>query len=124
MLLIIFALVSFHLFNEIKAGETAGTTSTGVTPEVLQTLPQDRIISLTLDKPGSTGKDRTYTVLLTGAHEASTEFARTSQQLVGTLLTAVVGFYFGQRAVEAGICRPKKPGTKEVPTKNGQVPTP
>lgn len=125
MLLIIFALVSFHLFNEIKAGETAGTTSTGISPEVLQTLPQDRIISLTLDKPGAAnGKGRTYTVLLTGVHESSTEFARTSQQLVGTLLTAVVGFYFGQRAVEAGIARPKKTGTEKTPRKPDEVPEP
>jgi hypothetical protein len=104
LLLIIFAITSVYLFSEINAGEKDTVESTGVTTAALQSLPQDRIVGITVESPGdATGAGRTYTVKMTNPHPASIDFAKTTSQTVGILLTAVAGFYFGNRAAQSGI---------------------
>lgn len=104
MLLLIFAISSVFLFNQIRAGEGDGFISSGVTVDGLRSLPQERILEASVENPAETNAAlRTYRVRLAAAHPDSIEFAKASALTIGTLLTAVAGFYFGQRATQFGV---------------------
>ena len=105
MLLIIFSLFSVYLFSELRGGESLGVVSHGLTADALKALPQERIISVTVENQGNadTGVGRTYQVVLAASHTDSTDFGKTTAQTVGVLLTTVAGFYFGSKAVQAGV---------------------
>lgn len=102
MLLLIFSLLSVFLFSEMRAGEGDGFVSTGVTVDAIKSLPQERILEVTVENPQAEAAARTFQVKLAAAHPASDDFARAAALTVGTLLTTVVGFYFGQRATQTG----------------------
>jgi hypothetical protein len=107
MLLIVFAVFTVYFFNQIRAGEGDGFVSTGVTAEALQSLPQDRILEITVQNPEAEAAARTYGVRLAAAHPDSIDFAKNAATLVGTLLTAIAGFYFGQKATKSGVAAAK-----------------
>lgn len=104
MLLLIFAISSVFLFNQIRAGEGDGFVSSGVSADMLRELPQERILEASVENPDVTDAAlRTYKVRIAAAHPDSVEFGKTSALTIGTLLTAVAGFYFGQRATQSGV---------------------
>lgn len=107
MLLLIFAITSIYLFSQLQGAENNGRDSSGVTSAVLQGLPQDRILELRVENPAAPVADRTYTVKLSATNRVSVDFAQATSLTIGTLLTAVAGFYFGQRATQSGIKQAK-----------------
>jgi hypothetical protein len=114
MLLLIFAISSVFLFNQIRAGEGDGFISSGLTIEGLRSLPQERILEASVENPSETNAAlRTYRVRLAAAHTDSIEFAKASALTIGTLLTAVAGFYFGQRATQSGARLSERPERRQ-----------
>ncbi|MBF4992681.1 hypothetical protein ITX31_00960 [Arthrobacter gandavensis] len=101
MILVVFAVSAIHVFNELRAGETSGVVSTGLTQEALAALPDDRVLAIEAE-PASPGQSATYSVTLSNPHEGSTEFVAQWMTIFSTLLIAVVGFYFGQGATAKG----------------------
>ncbi|MDQ0850656.1 putative membrane protein [Arthrobacter sp. B3I9] len=102
LLLLVFAVFSVFFFNQIRAGEGDGFISRGVTADALKVLPQDRIIELNVENPQAEPTARTFAVKLAAAHRDSVDLAKNTATLVGTLLSAVAGFYFGGRATKMG----------------------
>lgn len=104
MLLLIFASSTVFLFTQIRAGEGDGFVSSGLSVEALRGLPQDRILEVVVEnQQESNPANRTYRVRLAAAHADSIEFGKTAALTIGTLMIAVSGFYFGERATEAAI---------------------
>ena len=98
LLLVLFSLSSVYLYVQIREGEQTGQVSTGLTETDVEKLPADRVIKIE-----RTGNPATYTVTLTNPSDQSTEVGRTALATISTLLVAIVGFYFGQRASEKGV---------------------
>jgi len=103
MLLLVFASFTIFFFTQIRFGEGDGYVSSGVTAQDLQALPQNRILQLNVQNPGADPASRTYEVKLAAEHPASVDFAQNAATLIGTLLTAVAGFYFGGKATKMGV---------------------
>jgi hypothetical protein len=104
MLLLIFASSTIFLFSQIRAGEGDGFVSSGLSAEALRSLPQDRILEVNVENPTvPDAAARTYQVRLVAVHTDSIEFGRTTALTIGTLLTAVSGFYFGERATRHAV---------------------
>lgn len=104
MLLLIFASSTVFLFTQIRAGEGDGFISSGLSVEALRGLPQDRILEVVVENQEEPNPaNRTYRVRLAAAHPDSIEFGKAAALTIGTLMIAVSGFYFGERATEAAI---------------------
>jgi len=94
-LIILFPVMTLFLYSNIA--DPAPHVETGLTPEEADALPRDLLISETEMEDG------TFTVVLRGrTTESSDQIARELVTILGTLVTAVVAFYFGARAVESG----------------------
>jgi hypothetical protein len=93
LLIIIFAIMSTFLYARIYSGEAASSVLQAVTQEQLGQLPPQRIVWQKQNENG------TYDVGFVYPNQDSTDFAKQIMQIVGTLVVAVVGFYFGQRSV-------------------------
>jgi hypothetical protein len=116
-LLILFSLSSVYVFATINSAENDSVTSTGLSIADVHSLPNDRVLQVTKE---SGSKPATYSVQMTKPHTTSIEIGRTTLATISTLLVAIVGFYFGQRASEKGIetgiqsaktAAPLEPGT-------------
>jgi hypothetical protein len=92
LLIIIFSITSVYLYGSLSRAETEGTFDTDVSAEELDKLPQDQLISV------SENGDGTFFVTRTVPLRASQDLAKQILSVVGTLLVAIVGFYFGQRS--------------------------
>lgn len=103
MLLLVFATFTVFLFTQIRSGEGEGFVSRGVTVDVLKNFPQNRILGLSVENPEAAAAERTYELTLAAGHPDSIDFAKNAATLVGTLLAAVAGFYFGGKATERGV---------------------
>ena len=104
LLLLLFAFSSIFLFSEVSANESSGITSTGVSDSALAGFSPERILSINVATVGAAdGTGRTYDVVLAPASGASTDFAKTLFSTLSTVVVAVVGFYFGQRAATSGM---------------------
>src|SRR6478752_1976430 len=103
MLLLVFASFTVFFFSQIRFGEGDGYVSSGVTAQALQQLPQNRILQLNVQNPEADPAARTYDVRLAAEHPNSVEFAQNAATLVGTLLSAIAGFYFGGKATKMGV---------------------
>lgn len=114
MLLLVFSVFTIYLFNQIRFGEGTGYISTGVTADALQALPQDRILELEVQNPEAEADARTYNVMLAAEHPASIDFAKNAATLIGTLLTAVAGFYFGQKATGSGVAAARAQSAADI----------
>lgn len=71
-------------------------------------------MSLDVENQGNsdTGAGRTYRVKLAAAHPASDDYAKSAAATIGTLVTAVAGFYFGQRATTSVLSKVQGDGSK------------
>ncbi|MGO4235825.1 hypothetical protein [Pseudarthrobacter sp. YAF2] len=103
MLLLVFASFTIFFFTQIRFGEGDGYISRGVTAQALQALPQNRILQLNVQNPEADPAARTYEVRLAAEHPASVDFAQSASTLIGTLLSAIAGFYFGGKATKMGV---------------------
>jgi hypothetical protein len=93
LLIIIFSITSVYLYGSLSAAETQGTSSYDVSAKDLGKIPPDQLVSI------SNNGDNTFTVNTTVPLRASQDLAKQILSVVGTLLVAIVGFYFGQRSV-------------------------
>jgi len=93
LLIIIFSITSVYLYGSLSVAETQGTLQVNVSAEELGRIPQDQLLSISKDQ----GRD-TFTVTRTVPLTASLDLAKQVLSVVGTLLVAIVGFYFGQRS--------------------------
>lgn len=57
-------------------------------------------MSTNLENAGTPEAERTWKVQMAAAHPVSTQFASNTSLIIGTLLSAVAGFYFAQRAAK------------------------
>ncbi|WP_158250885.1 hypothetical protein [Cryobacterium sp. Y82] len=93
--------------GNVGAGEPSNTAlakSTGVSESTLAGFPSERVISVNVAEAGAAdGTGRTYDVVLAPASGASTDFAETIFATLSTVVIAIVGFYFGQRAATSGV---------------------
>jgi hypothetical protein len=104
LLLLLFAFSSIYLFSQLRAGESRGAESTGVSESTLAGFPAERVLSVNVADAGAAdGTGRTYDVMLAPASGASTDFAETLFATLSTVVIAIVGFYFGQRATTSGV---------------------
>jgi hypothetical protein len=87
LLLFLFSLLSVFVYTQTQESENFGITR----------LPEGRIIKI--ERVGA-GPTATYNATLSRENSTSTEIGRTTLATVSTLLVAIVGFYFGQRAAE------------------------
>lgn len=95
MLVLIFSITTVFLYQNVSNAERNGLLSVGLSQEQVQGFPPERIIST------SKQADGTYTVIARNESTASTDFAKTTMATLGTLLVAVVGFYFGSRTSQS-----------------------
>lgn len=93
MLVLIFSITSVYLYQNVAESEQ-GITSTGLTIDQVKQIDAASVISISA-VPGTT--PTTYDVRTKIDSTASNDFAKTSLNIIGTLLVAVVGFYFGAR---------------------------
>lgn len=104
LLLLLFAFSSIYLFSQLSSSESRGAKSTGVSESTLAGFPSERVISVNVAEAGAAdGTGRTYDVVLAPASGASTDFAKTLFATLSTVVIAIVGFYFGQRAATSGV---------------------
>ena len=104
LLLLLFAFSSIYLFSQLSSRESRGAESTGVSESTLAGFPSERVISVNVAEAGAAdGTGRTYDVVLAPASGASTDFAETIFATLSTVVIAIVGFYFGQRAATSGV---------------------
>lgn len=104
LLLLLFAFSSIYLFSQLSKSESRGAESTGVSESTLAGFPSERVISVNVAEAGAAdGTGRTYDVVLAPASGASTDFAETIFATLSTVVIAIVGFYFGQRAATSGV---------------------
>jgi hypothetical protein len=102
MLVLIFSIMSVFLYYNSVNG---GGTSTGLTAQQVELLPQDRIANIDAI-PGPSGgpapSPQLYNVQMSISHE-SQGLAQQLITLVGTLVTAVAAFYFGSNSVASAV---------------------
>jgi len=99
-LLILFSLSSVYVYATIKNDEREGLRSTGLLIEDVREIPNDRLLQVAKE---AASDPQTYTVWVARPNSTSVEVGRTTLATISTLLVAIVGFYFGQRASERGI---------------------
>jgi hypothetical protein len=121
LLLLIFSITSLYLYNQVRAGEGTGFVSSGMTEAMVSQLPDGRVLSVNAENPTADPAARTYTVTVAAAHPDSIEIARNMLLIVGTLLSALAGFYFGQRATQAGIKKAASAGPTGQPKADGKA---
>ncbi|TDW31037.1 hypothetical protein [Cryobacterium psychrophilum] len=104
LLLLLFAFSSIYIYSQVSSSESQGKTSTGVSETALARFPSDRVLSINVADAGAAdGTGRTYDVELAPAAGAAIDFAKTLFSTLSTVVVAIVGFYFGQRATTSGI---------------------
>ena len=104
MLLLLFAFSSIYLFSQLSSRESRGAESTGVSESTLADFSSEHVISVNVAEAcAADGTGRTYDVVLAPASGASTDFAETIFATLSTVVIAIVGFYFGQRAATSGV---------------------
>jgi hypothetical protein len=92
LLIIIFSITSVYLYGSLSRAESNGFFSSDVSAAELERIPKDELMSF------SKNSDGTYYVTRKAPISASLDFAKQILSVVGTLLVAIVGFYFGQRS--------------------------
>ena len=120
LLLLIFSITSLYLYNQVRAGEGTGFVSSGMTEAMISQLPDGRVLSVNAENPTADPAARTYTATVAAAHPESIEIARNMLLIVGTLLSALAGFYFGQRATQAGAKKAASTGSTGQPKAGGK----
>lgn len=95
MLVLIFSITTVYLYQNLSDRERQGVVATGLSQQQVQGVAPDRIVSSAKELDG------TYTVVTRGENTASNDFAKSAMTTLGTLLVAVVGFYFGARTSQS-----------------------
>ncbi|SQD95669.1 hypothetical protein FMEAI12_3280019 [Parafrankia sp. Ea1.12] len=96
MLVVIFAIMSTFLYSSIFSAESQSAHLERIQREQLVDFPAERIVGQIYDQ-----KSNSYSIDILYPSDESNTFAKDVMQVVGTLLVAVVGFYFGQRNKES-----------------------
>ena len=94
-LVVIFLITAIFFYSDLAKPEYK--TSKGMSAEDIKKLPQTKIVGV------QTTEDGKFNVtVVVGKNEASVDLAKQLLTTVGTLLVAMIGFYFGSRTVAAG----------------------
>lgn len=95
-LIVIFLITAIFLYSDVAKPEYR--TSKGISAEDIKKLPQTKIVGVRATEDGKFDVD----VVVGNKTEASVDLAKQLLTTVGTLLVAMIGFYFGSRTVAAG----------------------
>jgi hypothetical protein len=90
MLLIIFATTSLYLFASLTEGSDSNLIK-GISAADIEEIPTEQLLSVVQNKADPSKFD----VKRITPNRAGEEFAKQILSVVGTLLVAIVGFYFG-----------------------------
>ncbi len=115
-LILIFMMSAAFLYMEVDQQEY---TSKGITKEMLDSMPQDEIVSIRL--VGTHNNESLYDVTrIVKKDTASTDLAKQIITTMSTLVVAVAAFYFGTRSVIVAKGLTEEP--EETPAKPGITP--
>jgi hypothetical protein len=107
MLILIFSITSLYLYANIAFFEEDLHRSSKISAAEVARIPPQDIVSINPNVEDSTKFD----VLRRISHPGSDDFARQILSIVGTLLVAVVAFYFGARFSGTAPAGTAPPGT-------------
>jgi hypothetical protein len=115
-LILIFMMSAVFLYMEVDQQEY---TSTGITKEMLDEMPQDEIMSIRL--LGTQNNESLYEVTrIVKKDTASTDLAKQIITTMSTLVVAVAAFYFGTKSVSVAKSVTEEP--EETPARPGVTP--
>lgn len=115
-LILIFMMSAAFLYMEVDQQEY---TSKGITKEMLDSMPQDEIVSIRF--VGTHNNESLYDVTrMVKKDTASTDLAKQIITTMSTLVVAVAAFYFGTRSVIVAKGATEEP--EETPAKPGVTP--
>ncbi len=96
LLILIFAITSVFYYRQLSEPPTV--TILSLTQAQLATIPGNELVSV---GPSESGEDL-FDIERRIINDASDDYAKQTLTLLGTLITAVAGFYFGAKSVETG----------------------
>lgn len=94
-LVLMFPIMTLYLYSTVA---NATATSTGITAEQVEALPDDRIVSMSSRQAGG---ETVYDVQLRAGSTTSDQLAQQLVTIVGTLVASLAAFYFGAQSVRA-----------------------
>jgi hypothetical protein len=117
-LILVFAIMSVFLYWDAAHPET--TQSTGLTGDILNMLPSDRVIAVTAR---SVNGATVYDVTTTTEGQTSNQLGLQLVTIVGTLVTALAAFYFGANSVKSAQAAATRTvtGTSAAPATGGDA---